>query len=219
MARPSIAPNPQLARLLLEAYRPCVNFGVCREAVWNPSRGHIPRGFVGATGALAEVEVVMVFAEPGHPHELETYAPKAEPEELLMAGVRHTHACFASGQDQFHRNVRWFLSRLFPELPFARQLRRAWLTEGRLCSVESEIGGTKDRRCASHYLARQLALLPNATVVAFGGKAKDYMKMLGGAWIGASALSPPGANFTAARPSWEAAIAAVQARRAVAVSR
>jgi len=191
-----------------------MNFGVCREAVWSPRGGHVPRGFVGATGALADVEVVMVFAEPGHPHDHETYDPTAKPEELLMAGVRHTHASFASGQDLFHRNVRWFLSRIFPELPFERQLRRAWLTEGRLCSVTNEIGGTKDRTCASIYLARQLALFPNATVVAFGGKAKDYMKMIGGAWLPASALSPPGCNFAAARPSWEAAITTVELRRA-----
>ena len=146
--------------------------------------------------------MVMVFAETGHPYGHETYDPAAEPEALLMEGVRDTHACFATGQDLFHRNVRWFLSRLFPGLPFERQLRRAWLTEGRLCSVASEIGGTKDRRCASHHLVHQLALLPNATVVAFGGKAKNYMKMIGGDRLPASALSPPGCNFVAARPSW-----------------
>ena len=48
-----------------------------------------------------------------------------------------------------------------------------------------------------HAALEQLALLPNATVVAFGGKAKDYMKMIGGAWLPASALSPPGCNFAA----------------------
>lgn len=62
-----IHPNPQLLALLLEAYRPCQNFGICREAKWSPADGHIPRGFLGATGELSEVEVVMVFSEPGHP--------------------------------------------------------------------------------------------------------------------------------------------------------
>ena len=32
--------------------------------------------------------------------------------------------------------------------------------------------------CARHYLAQQLDMLPNATVVAFGGKAQHYVKHL-----------------------------------------
>jgi hypothetical protein len=47
-----------------------------------------------------------------------------------------------AGTDLFHRNVRWFLHELFPGLSFDEQLRRVWLTEGRLCSIAKEIGSS-----------------------------------------------------------------------------
>ena len=37
---------------------------------------------------------------------------------------------------------------------------------------------TRDALCARHYLAGQVDILPNATVVAFGGKAQHYVKHL-----------------------------------------
>ena len=81
----SRTPCPGPARIasffaaLLEAYRPCQYLGTCREAIWNPKRGHIPRGFLGATAKLSDVEVVMVFAEFSHPHGNETYDPGHSP--------------------------------------------------------------------------------------------------------------------------------------------
>jgi hypothetical protein len=155
----------------------------------------------------------MVFAEPGRPHSDERYEATLTPMGMLKSGMKHTYECFKKGTDQFHVNVRWFMSQLYPDLTFDEQLRRVWLTEGRLCSVTKEIGGTTDRSCASRYLVRQLALLPHATVVAFGGKAQDYLKRLGIARIDASAMSPPGANFRAARPSWLAAVEQIKENR------
>lgn len=209
----NLAPNNALLNILLEAYRPCENFGLCREAIWNPDEGHIPRGFLGATGELEDIEVVMIFAEPGHAHGEEQYDPKAEPLDLLMSGVRHTYNCFSSGHDLFHRNARWFISNLFPDLSFDQQLRHVWMTEGRLCSIANEIGNVRDRTCARSFLIPQLELLPQAAVVAFGGKAQDYLKGQMRDWLRAYALAPPGANHTTARPSWEAAIAEIKARR------
>jgi hypothetical protein len=83
--------------------------------------------------------------------------------------------------------------------------------------VEGEatrIGATTDRTCAAHYLTRQLDMLPNATAVAFGGKAKHYMRGLNIDRLEAYALAPPGANHKPAKPSWERAIAEIEARRA-----
>lgn len=207
-------PNTALLAVLLEAYRPCRNFGTCREAQWNPARGQIPRGFLGATGELTDVELVMVFSEPGHPHADESHNTDLDPLGTLDSGLRHTYHCYKTRTDPFHRNVRWFMSQLYPDLSFDDQLRHVWLTEGRLCSIDVEIGATKDRTCADHYLARQLELLPNATVVAFGSKAKHYLRRMDTDWLGAYALAPPGANHRPARPSWEAAITEVEARRA-----
>ena len=209
-----LLPNQQLLDVLLEAYRPCVNFGICREAQWDPAAGYMPRGFLGATGKLSDVEGVMVFAEPGHPLPGEKYSNEDESLALLTSGLRHTYEAFATGTDLFHRNVRWFMSRLYPGLSFDEQLRHVWLTEGRLCSIAVEIGATKDRTCSGHYLTRQLALLPKATVVAFGGKAQHYLRMLNHEWLDAYALAPPGANNKPALPSWERALAHIEARRA-----
>ena len=155
----------------------------------------------------------MVFAEPGHPHGGEGYDAHSGPESLLRSGMQYTYNCHQSGTDPFHKNVRWFMSEVFPSLTFDQQLRRVWLTEGRLCSIEKEIGSTIDATCASNYLARQIKVLSNATVVAFGGKAQRYLKGIGISFIRAYALSPPGANFAKARPSWQAAIEQIAARR------
>ena len=100
--------------MLLNAYRPCRHFDTCPEAVWNPKCGHIPRGFLGAAAQLSGVEVVMVFAEPGRPHEEESYDPSDSPAGLLNRGLRQTYDCYRNGADLFHRNVRWFLSNWRP---------------------------------------------------------------------------------------------------------
>ena len=224
-------PADPLKSLLLEAYKPCrfmpkINIGKvpsgkfaldsvpkCPQAQWEPDEGHIPRGYLGATGSVEDVELVMVFAEPGHPHNDESYNESLGPEGLMSACTAHVYKCFKRDRDLFHRNVRWFMSQLFPEMDFDQQLQRVWLTEGRLCSIYDEIGNTKDRICAENYLVKQVNLLPNATVVAFGGKAQYYLKGIGIDYIGAYALAPPGANHKPARPSWEAAIDKIKRRR------
>ena len=155
----------------------------------------------------------MVFSEPGHPQPGEGHDAKLAPQDLLRSAMQHTYNCYRSQVDQFHNNVRWFLSELYPGLTFDQQLRHAWLTEGRLCSIEEEIGPTRDPTCASHYLVRQLRLLPSATVIAFGGKAQRYLSGIGAAYVDAYALAPPGANFGPTRPSWRAAIEKVRSRR------
>lgn len=155
----------------------------------------------------------MVFSEPGHPHRGEWYDPDAGANALMRACISHSYKSFKSGADLFHRNTRWFIDQLYPDLTFDQQLQRVWLTEGRLCSIDKEIGRITDRTCASSYLVQQVAMLPNATVVAFGGKAKHYLKGIGIDYVGAYALAPPGANHKPARPSWQAAIAEVIARR------
>ena len=129
--------------------------------------------------------------------------------------MQHTYNCFHSHADPFHKNVRWFMSEIYPDLTFDQQLHHTWLTEGRLCSIGKESGSTKDRTFASHYLARQIEMLPNAVVVAFGvTKAQPYLSGIGIDFIPAYALSPPGANHKRALPSWQAAIEKIKAQRA-----
>lgn len=202
-------PCLELLDVLRPAYRPCRHFGDCAEALWSPASGHVPRGFLGATARAEDVELVLVFAEPGKPQPSEIYS-KANADDMIAAVTETAYACFSTGQDLFHRNVRWFLSSAFPGLSFDQQLQRSWLTEGRLCSFGMEIGGRRDKRCARHYLDRQLDVLPNAQVVAAGGKAQEYLRTLGRPFIPCHAFAPPGANHKPARPSWEAALERLQ---------
>ena len=207
-----IEPHPRLCDLLLPAFKPCQNFGACPEAIWKPEVGHVPRGFLGACGGLNEVKAILVFAEPGGVYPTDSYPVDLSPEDLLRLTVDKTYRIMAASTDQFHRNLRWFLDQIIPETSFEQQLRQVWLTEGRLCSVAREIGGKRDRRCADLYLGRQIALLPQAVVVGFGGKAQAYLSALKLDHVAAYALSPPGANHRPARPSWAAAAKAVLAR-------
>ncbi|WP_299859219.1 hypothetical protein [uncultured Roseobacter sp.] len=157
------------------------------------------------------MKVVMVFAEPGNPQTGERYPEDASADQFLLRTTQTAYDCFSGGRDQFHRNARWFISQVFPGLAFAETLKQVWLTEGRLCSFTEETGGRTDSTCARQFLVRQISLLPNATVVAFGGKAKKYLSASRIPHIGAHALAPPGCNFKAARPSWDAVIEQVRA--------
>ena len=202
-------PHPALAEILRPAHARSARFGTCPQAVWQPGHGHVPRGVLGATGDLKEVRAILVFAEPGGVYPGDSY-PDAGPDDLLAATIAATFQSFAASRDLFHRNIRWFIDQIAPGRPFAEQLRSVWLTEGRLCSVTQEIGGLRDRSCADRYLARQVQLMPQATVVGFGGKAQAYLRALGIRHVAAYALAPPGANHRPARPSWEAAIEAIR---------
>lgn len=42
-------PHRVILDLLLEAYAPCKYFGTCAEAHYEPEKGHVPRGYLGAT--------------------------------------------------------------------------------------------------------------------------------------------------------------------------
>ena len=57
-------PHPTIRKLILTAFQPCKYFGTCVEANYQPGSGHVPRGFLGATANLEDVEAVIVLAEP-----------------------------------------------------------------------------------------------------------------------------------------------------------
>ena len=210
-----IGPHPELIDVLRHAYLPCSNIdvcdGVCPEAKWRPAEGHIPRGFLGATGDLEEVELVMLCDQPGRPHKGEVYDadPKADPTELLLASVQYAHKCFSACEYQFHQNARWFMKKRYSKLSFDEQLRRVWVTQSRLCSIAN--GNERDPTCAKRYLASQIDLLPKAMVVAFGQKAQRRMRQLAKhhrtnvRWWCAPSLAPR--NLRQARLDWEEVVA------------
>jgi len=196
-------PNDAVLAVLAPAYAPCAGFGGgCSTMRWAPERGHVPRGFCGATGSLEDVRLVLVCAEPGDPHESESHS-RTNPLESVS---EYAYLCFRDGKDQFHRNVRMILDMCFPGLPFAAQLQVAWFTDSVLCSADRECGGvpaSAARECRRRYLDPQLALFPNALVAALGAKARDRLRGVPGV-IPAVAAAPPGCNRPDAKASWQA---------------
>lgn len=160
----------------------------------------MPRGFLGAAGTLKEIQLVLVFAEPGDPHEEETH-------EGLTSAYQYATYGFETGKDLFHRNVRAILDSCWPGLSFHEQMKKVWMTESVLCSAPKECGSVKaavTRECGKRYLIGQLELLPHALVVALGGKAQSRLRAIGVKnFLPAAAVAPPGCNFAGARESWE----------------
>ena len=81
-------PNEELFEVLVAAYGPCRHMlthgGGCLQSRWRPAAGHVPRGFLGATGELDDVELVMVLAEPGNPKHTETYVDDLDPADMAQ---------------------------------------------------------------------------------------------------------------------------------------
>ena len=211
-------PDIELLDILEPAYAPCEAFrGACEgTATWLPLRGHIPRGFLGATGTVDDIELVLLVAEPGNPHAHSRFGPDLLPQSMIAQAVDDTYRCFRDGVDLFHRNMRRILDLAFPGLALDDQLRRAWITNTYLCSAPEEAGrvpAAASIACAETYLQAQLALLPERPVIALGGKAHTRVRRLRSAipdladrLFSAYAASPPGCNHSAAYPSWSAAV-------------
>lgn len=193
--------NLALEKILSLAYEPCPEFTqACLKMRWNPQAGHVPRGFLGACGQISEVEMVLVFAEPGDPHIGESHSG------LQSAYVYATFA-FRTGKDLFHRNVRKILDLCWPNMPFEEQMSKVWLTDSVLCSAPKE-GGHVSRAvslaCGHRYLVDQLALFSNPLIVAVGSKAQSRLRALGvQEFMSVYAAAPPGCNMPEAIQSWQ----------------
>jgi hypothetical protein len=204
--------NTHLARILEPAYRPCTAFsGPCREMRWDPSAGHVPRGFVGAAGSLAEIELVLVVAEPGDPHEGESH-------EGLATAYEYAVGALEARKERFHGNIRNILDACWRGLPFEQQLAKVWVTESVLCSAKREgarVTSAAATECGRRYLSAQLKLLAHALAVALGAKAEERLRAIGFEnFVRASAAAPPGCNFKGARQSWVRIAEIIAHRRA-----
>lgn len=200
--------NTRLLSILVNAYKPCPEyFNVCKDMRWEPESGHVPRGFNGATGDLEEVELVLVFAEPGDPHKNESHTG-------IDTVIPYAIECFKIGKDQFHRNVRHVLDLCWPGETYDNQLRRVWMTESVLCSARREGGHVSmsiARACVRRYLLPQIKLLPNAVVAALGRKAQGRLQGVVD-YYPAYAVAPPGCNKKEAKASWIELASVVKAR-------
>lgn len=211
-------PCQELREVLIKALAPCPNVrGTCQNNVrWKPEEGHIPRGICGACGSLDDVELVLIVAEPGDPHDGERYPLEASPEEYLAKLHAHAWDCFEHGRDQFHRNIRSILDACFPNEGFETQMRKTWITESVLCSARKEgdsVPMVVSRTCVNAYLDAQLQLLAGRTVALLGGKAQKRARYLVRAALRGASVAPPGCNFLQAKESWKIIAINVKKRR------
>ncbi len=213
-ARKRDEPPPELVNILLPAFAPCPGFlGACKDYMrWNPARGDVPRGFRGATGRVDQVKLVLICAEPGNAYEDETHDGPTSLDKLRSAYTRGNES-IERPSDQFARNIRTILNMAWPGLSLEEQMRMTWLTESVLCSAAVEGGRVPlviEGECADRYLLRQLALFPDARIVALGNKAQGRLARIGVPFVGAWAAAPPGCNRREAPESWKRAVAGLQ---------
>lgn len=153
---------------------------------WRPKEGHVPRGFRGALGRLSDVELVLVMAEPGTPERDESYPKLNSPGQLLkivydrsMSRLDKSHSAFG---DDWRGNLRAILDLCWPRRSFRQQMKKVWITNAVLCSAlkaGGHISNEVSRTCGNNYLRKQLALFPNALVVALGDKAARRLRAVG----------------------------------------
>ena len=207
-------PAEAIENILSQAMAPCRHFeGACKDhCTWAPMSGHIPRGFAGATGALSEIKLIAVTAEPGDPADDETYS--CPPDEFVG---RHAAKFieFLEGNSlrrngraaPFHRNLRTILNLFWPGQSLEQQLRSTWIVDAVLCSAKVSGGSfptTVEATCVNTYLKPTIDLLPNAFVLTLGGKARARLTR-NGVRIDGCAQHPSARATTRRGDSWQRA--------------
>lgn len=200
----------ELLEILSPAYAPCRRFfDTCASMRWDPEKGFVPRGFLGACGQLSEVELVLVSAEPGDP-----WSDECHPG--LESAHRYAWEAFSNRGSLYHKNIRKILDGCWPNTSFEQQLRKTWITDSVLCSAARESGHVKravSMACGKEYLLAQLALFPDALVVALGSKARDRLAALHVDFLSVAAVAPPGCNYRGAQNSWDGIAPRLSERR------
>nr|WP_162252385.1 hypothetical protein [Caulobacter sp. Root655] len=109
----------------------------------------------------------------------------------------------------FHRNLRKILDLCWPNETLTEQLEKTWITDAVLCSAKFS-GGPIDKVvenvCVTNYLARQIAVLPNAFIVTLGGKAARRLRRQN-LCIDFLAQHPSARPNTSPEASWQRAAA------------
>lgn len=161
-------PNEKLVEILRPAYRCCSFDDACRgTATWKPNFGYVPRGFVGASGSLDEVKVIILSDRPGSPFSQEQYSAPNELEQT----IDFTFQCLSNRTPPFHENLGYLLDRIFPNEGLEDQLKKTWVTNSYLCSFPEYVDDAPSKawhECADRYLSSQLAILPGRPVIALG---------------------------------------------------
>jgi hypothetical protein len=172
-------------RTMLVNMQTCSNFKDC-GADYAPKKGHVPRGFSGATCNPDEVYLVIVSAQPSKPF---TKDKKPFLEEIYSGDpVRDVDVVLGaeylrSSATDYHANIRTFMNDVFQNVSshFDRQLKHVWVTQSRHCSIVEKPGGKKSGNigkpvrliCSRTHLVEQVKLFPNAIVLLAGSKARE----------------------------------------------
>jgi hypothetical protein len=181
---------PLLVDLLMPSLAPCPAFAsTCLgEAKWDPSRGFVPRGWLTTAQAIADVQLVLVTAEPGDPADGDDYSAMTAEQTRTAT---ETFALDALERDilrrkgfsaPFHRNLRLLIDLCWPEMTVREQISRTWITPTVLCSARTSGGTVKqaiEAECMSRYLVPQLDALRGAFIIALGGKAERRLRRAG----------------------------------------
>ena len=197
--------------VLRPAFKPCPNFKkACKDYCrWIPRKGHVPRAFGGATGAISDIRLFLVTAEPGDPADGETYS--GSPDEMLHASMHMLIRCLREDDLRrdgkaafFHKNLRLILDLCWRGDSLEDQLRKTWITPSVLCSATVSGGNVLrsiEDTCILTYLAPQIDLLENTFVLALGGKAQKRLKG-NGVRMDFSARHPSARPNSRPRDSW-----------------
>ena len=155
----------------------CSNFKDC-GADYAPKKGHVPRGFSGATCNPDEVYLVIVSAQPSKPFTKdkkpfleEIYSGGPDRDVDVVLGAEYLR----SSATDYHATIRTFLDDVFPHFcgDFDRQLKHVWVTQSRHCSISYGFGKIDESVrliCSRKHLVEQVRLFPNAIVLLAGKK-------------------------------------------------
>jgi hypothetical protein len=147
--------------------------------------------------------LVLVSAQPGSPYEGERHDGHNSPHEYANSAYGYSTRVLLDSKKPFQRNVRHLLDLCWPDTPFDKQLRAVWLTQSVLCTPRKQVSRRVCETCGERYLRAQLALFPNALVVALGNDPRDRLRAIGVTdFLAVAAVGPPEGNKRRARESW-----------------
>lgn len=171
---------------------------------WDFAAGYEPRWYNGP--APSEVQVLLVMAEPG---------PITETEAQSL-GVAINHEDWIGEYDLSNLEHYWrahlltFCTHIWPQSTQDHMCRHLggtcsfWMSLPPGSATES-VPAELVNYFSATYLKKLLALFPNATIVASGGKARDRLKKLNIDFDYCWAFTRPGCNQKKAKESWRVA--------------
>jgi hypothetical protein len=167
---------------------------------WAPEEGFEPRGYNGPDPA--EVRVLYVSAEPG---------PITEEEklDLLPAVTQHSWMEFDTRQSQHYwrENLFSLCQSIWPEDTaenmdkYLAGAQAFWMSPPS-GDATAKISRELEDYFSEKYFYRLLDMMPNAVVLAAGGKAQERLKRMGVDYVKCASFMRPGCNADKNKATW-----------------